>query len=151
MEPDGSSTEAPDTLAAKFREAAAAGEIAPTDGEDLRRWLTLLAVPIRKRVGLRQARRWISADPEPVARNLASRLQSLIHQAARLHDPATLIQLEQALRSVVGGHTAGEEMLLKRWGSLPDRELMGALRRLPPERALPPGVEVRLTGLIVFG
>ena len=52
---------------------------------------------------------------------------------------------------VAGGHTAGEEMLIERLVEAPARELTSRLSRVTAAQASWNGIEVRLTGLIVFG
>ncbi|MEP7226784.1 MAG: hypothetical protein ABI785_05445, partial [Gemmatimonadales bacterium] len=59
--------------------------------------------------------------------------------------------LERMLAFVAGGHTAGEEMLIERAVEAPARELTSRLSRVMTAQAGWGGIEVRLTGLIVFG
>jgi helicase-like protein len=151
LERDGSCTEAPETLARWLAQAADATEIVPVDAQELRGWLPVLSAVIRDRVALTRGRRWLAPNPSPPARRLAARLQSLIQAAARAHHPARLVRLERAMAFVVGGHTAGEEALAEQLADLDDGELMTRLDRLPKPAAAGDGVEVRLTGLVIFG
>ena len=150
MERDGTSTEAPDTVATRLTAAAAEPGIWPLSNEAIREWLGLLAVPIRERLALTRGRRWIKPDPPTAARHLASRLQAMVRHAARQHQAAQLEQLERALAFVCGGHTAGEAALVERLATATDRDLSLAVGRLPGSTAAWDGLEVRLTGLIVF-
>jgi hypothetical protein len=77
-------------------------------------------------------------------------VQHLIRQAARLRQASRLVQLERVLGFVAGGHTAGEAMLIERLARVADAELERVLSRLAPARKEWGGLEVRLTGLIVF-
>ena len=52
---------------------------------------------------------------------------------------------------VAGGHTAGEEMLIEQLVEAPARELTSRLSRVTTAQVGWNGIEVRLTGLIVFG
>jgi hypothetical protein len=52
---------------------------------------------------------------------------------------------------VAGGHTAGEDMLIERLVEAPARELTSRLSRVTTGPSSWNGIEVRLTGLIVFG
>jgi hypothetical protein len=142
-------TEDPEVVAERLMAAAAQRRQEKVDAKQLRKYLELLAPVIRDRLGLTRARRWLSPDPTPAARNVAKRLGGLIHNAARLRQDGRLLQLERALAFVAGGHTAGEEMLIERLAEAPDREILAALARMPPQASWD-GVEVRLTGLIVF-
>ncbi|MDQ3223038.1 MAG: DEAD/DEAH box helicase [Gemmatimonadota bacterium] len=120
------------------------------DAHQLRKQLELLAPVIRDRLGLTRARRWISPDPSPATRNVAKRLGGLIQAAARRRQEGRLLQLEKALAFVAGGHSAGEEVLVERLADAPDGEILTALSRVIPQTCWD-GIEVRLTGLIVFG
>ncbi len=143
-------TEAPEVIAERLTAAAAQIWQEKIDGEQLRKYLELLAPVIRDRLGPTRASRWLSPDPTPAARAVTKRLRNLIHQAARLRQDGQLLQLEGALTFVAGGHTAGEEMLIERLAEAPDGEILTALRRVRPHLSLE-GIEARLTGLIVFG
>jgi hypothetical protein len=151
LEPNGVWTEAPETLTARLGTAVAEHRILPLHGDHLRKWLTLLAVPIRERLGLTRSRRWVKPDPTTAARHLASRLQSMVRDAARQHNAGRLEELERALMFVSDGHTAGEAALVQRLSETTDAELAAAVDRLPAGPAGWHGIEVRLTGLIVFG
>jgi hypothetical protein len=151
LEKDGAWTEAPEVLAAWLTRAGEGQGVVSIADETLRPWLSLLAEPIRERLGLTTSRRWIAPEPAPAARRLAARLQSLIRGAARRHDASQLKVLEQALGFVVGGHTAGEAGLVERLAGVSEGELAAALAQLPKGRSEEHGLDIRLTGLIVFG
>jgi hypothetical protein len=68
-----------------------------------------------------------------------------------MHRPDRLMQLELAMSFITRGHTAGETALIERLAESSDAELDAALSRLPHRPALCDGLEVRLSGLIVFG
>jgi hypothetical protein len=121
------------------------------DAEQLHKYLTLLAPLIRSRLSLTGGRRWLSPDPTPATRQVATRLRQLIGEAARLRHHGSLLRLERMLGFVAGGHTAGEEMLIERLVEAPARELTSRLSRVTTAQAGWNGIEVRLTGLIVFG
>jgi superfamily II DNA or RNA helicase len=151
LEPDGTWSEAPEVLAAWLARAAQEHRVTTVPPDALKKWLALLADPIRERLGVSQSRRWIAPEPVPAARRLSRRLQALIGAAARKHDPARLTALERALSFVAGGHTAGEAGLVERLAESSDGELAGAVEQLPYRRGQGDGLEVRLIGLIVFG
>jgi hypothetical protein len=119
--------------------------------DHLKPWLKHLAVPIRERLALTHGRRWIHPDPSAAARRLAGRLQGMVRDAARKHNAGRLEQLEAALAFVAGGHTAGESALVETLAKGTEREISTALGRLPGRTVGCDGIEVRLTGLIVFG
>ena len=108
----------------------------------LRAYLGLLAPHIRSRLALVRGCRWLASNRTAAAR--------LIREAARLRQETRLSRLELALGFVAGGHTAGEEMLLERLTEASDRDLTTALSQVLPQADCD-GIEVRLTGLIVFG
>jgi hypothetical protein len=120
------------------------------DPERLSEYLTLLAPLIHKRLSLTSGRRWLSPDPTPATRQVAARLRQLIGQAARLRHHDSLRELELMLGFVAGGHTAGEEMLLERLVGAPTPELTSRLTRVTPAQTGWQGIEVLLSGLIVF-
>lgn len=142
-------TEAPDLVAERLNVAAAHARHEIVNTEQLRKYLESLAPVIRARLALGQAHRWFSPDPAPAARGLAQRLGGMIQQAARLRQDTQLRRLERALAFVAGGHTAGEEMLIRRLAAGPDQEIVQELSRVRPQDAWE-GIEARLTGLIVF-
>jgi hypothetical protein len=149
LDANGGWTETPDVVAARLAAAAAQSRPEQVDVVDLRKYLELLAPVIRNRLGRTRAHRWLSPDPSSAARKMAKRLGGLIHEAARLRQEDRLLQLERALAFVAGGHTAGEEMLIERLAEATDREVLGTLGRVRPQTDWD-GIEVRLTGLIVF-
>jgi hypothetical protein len=118
---------------------------------ELRNWLAVLARPIRERFSLLQGRRWTTPDPTPAVRCLLDRLQRLVREAARRRQAKRLELLEQALAIVAGGHTAGEAMMLEHLVELPDEKLEATLGRFPRATSRWNALEVRLTGLILFG
>jgi hypothetical protein len=151
MEPDGVWTEAPEAVEARLAVAAAQCHAGPVDRTRLRDWLALLARPIRDRLAFTRSRRWIIPDPAPATRRFVARLQYLVRDAARRHDARRLGELDRALAFASGGHTAGEEMLIERLADAPDSAVVAALHRLPAVRTDGDGIEVRLTGLAIFG
>ena len=151
LERDGSWTEAPEALSLWLERAAARREVVPVEESRLRSWLLLLARPIKERLALTGSRRWLAPDPAPAVRRVAARLQAFTREAARMHQPNRLVQLERALGFVTRGHTAGEAALIERLAASSDAELDRMTPRLPEGRAQWGGIEARLTGLILFG
>jgi hypothetical protein len=151
LELDGGWTESTEIVTARLSIAAAQTEILPVDSDQLRNWLSILTGPIRDRLAFTRSRRWVTPDPAPAARRLAARLQGLIREAARRHEARRLVELERALAFVAGGHTAGEAALIERLADSTQRELAVALARFPKTQTGFTGIEVRLTGLVVFG
>ncbi|MEO6056166.1 MAG: hypothetical protein ABIQ49_04935, partial [Gemmatimonadales bacterium] len=58
--------------------------------------------------------------------------------------------LERALAFAAGGHTAGEAQLVRRLADAEGAELAGALARIPAPTQRWEGIEVRVTGLVLF-
>lgn len=151
LEIEGTWTEAPEVIADRLKGAAAQKHRKNVDAEQLLRYLELLAPLIHTRLSLTSGRRWLSPDPTPATRQVAARLRQLIGQAARERNHDPLLQLERMLGSVAGGHTAGEEMLIERLVEAPTGELTRGLSQVSAgAQAGWSGIEVRLTGLIVF-
>ena len=147
--PEGTWTEDAELITERLRLAAACHMDEALPGES-QMYLELLAPVLRRRLALARSGRWISPHPTIQARTVALRLSDLIREAARLRDDDRLSQLEHALAFVSGGHTVGEEMLLERLSEVSDQELTSVLGGTLPQRDWD-GVEVRLTGFIVFG
>lgn len=150
LESDGTWTEAPEIVADRLEIAAGQRSTGLVDGRQIQRYLTRLAPLIRARLSLTNGRRWLSPDPTPAARQVATLLRRLIALSARLRDHDSLLQLERMLSFVAGGHTAGEEMLIERLVEAPAAELTGTLSRVTRPQVDWDGIEVRLTGLILF-
>ena len=150
LELNGQLTEAPEIVTDRLSAAARQSRIEIVAPDSLRAYLELLAPHIRSRLALVRGCRWLASNRTAAARLIAVRLGRLIREAARLRQETRLSQLELALGFVAGGHTAGEEMLLERLTEASDRDLTTALSQVLPQ-ADSDGIEVRLTGLIVFG
>jgi hypothetical protein len=114
-------------------------------------YLARLTPVIRARLALTGGRRWLSPEPTHASRQAVIRLRQLIGEAARLRRHDSLLQLERLLEFVAGGHTAGEEHLIESLAEAPDSELVRELSRVAPDHVNWEGMEVRLSGLIVFG
>jgi hypothetical protein len=151
LEPDGGWTEAPETIGAWLDVAATQDRVLPVECAQLAQWLSRLVRPIRDRLDFTRSRRWITPDPTPAARRAMGRLQALAGDAARRHQAKRLAELDRALSFVVGGHTAGEAALVEQVAEVADPKLPGLVGALPIGGFDWSGVEVRLTGLIVFG
>jgi len=150
LDPAGNWTEDAAMVADRMRLAAGQHCQLAVPQDRLRGYLDLLTPLIRSRLALTRGGRWLAPEPPSSVRRITARLSELIGQAARLRLESRLSELERVLQFVAGGHTAGEEMLLERLVEAPDRDLMNGLRRAAPQPNWD-GIEVRLTGLIVFG
>lgn len=150
LEVRGDWTEAPEVVADRLNAAAAQTSTKTVDADRLSGYLTLLAPLIRERLSLTSGRRWLSPDPTPATRQVTNRLSQLIGRAARLRLHKPLLQLERLLGFVAGGHTAGEELLMEHLVEAPIGELTSRLSRVPVSRGDWKGIEIRLTGLILF-
>jgi hypothetical protein len=147
LRPDGTWTEDAELITDRLRQASAS-QVEQAASDHPRMYLELLAPLLRRRLALQG--RWISPHPTAAARAVALRLGELIRKAARLRDDHRLSELERAMAFVGGGHTAGEEMMLERLSLAADAELTSTLSQTFPQPHWE-GIEVRLTGFIVFG
>ncbi len=133
--------------------AVAAGSREPLAVDDcrLREALRLLAAPIREHLSTAAGRRWTGTEPDAAARALAARLRKAVSSAARSRDVRALEHLERALGFVGGGHTAGEAALVRRLADSTEGQLTAALARLPAATPRPDAIEVRISGVVLFG
>lgn len=147
---DGAWREDESTVSERLLEAAGSPEMTPVPRELLRQALDRLAGPLRARLAVAAARRWVVAEPEPAARRLAQRLGELVAVAARRRDGEALMRLERALAFTAGGHTAGEARLVDRLAAGDARALAEGVRHLPAASARWDAIDVGLIGLLVF-
>ncbi|HJR17429.1 MAG TPA: hypothetical protein VJ808_11295, partial [Gemmatimonadales bacterium] len=147
---NGGWAEDPDVVTERLMAAASVTHEEVVDSKALRTYMGLLTQFIRTRLVVIRGRRWSTPNPAPHQATIVARLGVLIRQAARLRQENRLLGLERALGFVAGGHTAGEEMLLESLAEAPDQGLVSGLSRAGPSMEWG-GIEVRLTGLIVFG
>jgi hypothetical protein len=150
LQGNGTWTEAPDIVGARLEQAANRFEVPALDDVRFRSWLLPLAVAIKERLTLAGSRRWIVPEPAAGSRRLAARLLAFTREAARMHRPDRLMQLEQAMGFITRGHTAGEAALIERLAESTDAVLNTALSTLPRRTVRVEGIEVRLTGLVLF-
>src|SRR5262249_20359969 len=109
-----------------------------------------LAEPIRERIRQVGRSRWLDRPRSPNACAVIARLQALGRVAARRRDTAMLGDLQNALRFVGGGHTAGEQVFITRLAAMPDRDFERAIVRMPSAAPAIDAFQCRLTGLVVF-
>jgi superfamily II DNA or RNA helicase len=150
LDSNGTWTEDPATIEAQLAIAAADGSVSQPNSDLLSGWLSLLTPAMRNRLASTRSRRWVTAQPTEAVRRVMDRLQPRIRDSARRHDVRALAQLEQALAFVTSGHTAGEAALIGRLAGARESELGRLLHTLPTREQHRDGLEVRLTGLIVF-
>jgi superfamily II DNA or RNA helicase len=150
LDPAGRWTEDPGIVSALIVAALRHEQPSPVPVERIESALDRLAKPIREHLSRLGARRWNGVDPDPCARTLAVRLSSEVRGAARRRDAGLLARLERALGFVSGGHTAGEALLVQRLADAAPPELGRMLGRLPSPSPRWEGIEVRITGLILF-
>ena len=147
-EPGGEWFDSPEIIAQRLLSVTSSpGE--PVKEEQLQSCLALLAAPIRERLAVIRGRHWIARDAAPSVRRLTRLLHALISDAARKRETVRLRRLERALEFVSGGHTAGEAMLIEQLAE--DGRIEEGLSPWPAQRQGWEEIEVRLTGLIVFG
>jgi superfamily II DNA or RNA helicase len=151
MSADGVWSEEAELVSQMLQAAGRSVQVLDPNAADIRGALSRLAGPIRTHLSVAAGRRWSSGDPDPAARRLTSRLRQVVRSAVRRRDAAGLERLERALSFVSGGHTAGEAALVRRLATSSHRELLTAVGRLPAPSPRPEAVEVRLSGVVLFG
>ena len=149
MGSDGQCTEAGEIVAARLAAAAESPHRSPEPGR-LAGALTKIAPPIKARLAMARASRWIVPSPDATAHRVSVRLQTCIRHAARRRDLEALAGFEQALGFVGRGHTAGEAMVLARLDLMPDEEFRQAVARLPAGPRHWETIEARLGGVLLF-
>ncbi|MEP6687994.1 MAG: helicase-related protein [Gemmatimonadales bacterium] len=148
--PDGTWREDEAIVAECLGIAAASHESGQATQALFQEMLDRLAGPLRDRMAVTAARRWMVAEPDPAARHLAQRLGELVGAAARRRDADELAKLERALGFVAGGHTAGEALLVARLAGEAAGTLSEGIRRMPTASARWDAIDVGLIGLVVF-
>lgn len=148
LEPGASWSESPEIITERLLSIANS----PMTGiaeERIQACVVLVMPAIRERLATIRGRHWVTRDPTPSVRHLSRQLHTLISEAARKRETARLRRLERALEFVSGGHTAGEAMLIERLAT--DARIEAGVGSWPYARQGWDEIEVRLTGLILFG
>ncbi|HKP50505.1 MAG TPA: DEAD/DEAH box helicase [Gemmatimonadales bacterium] len=144
-------TESPEVIESRLDSAAAQSDIVEPDPARLQHHLAVLAKAVRERLNTIRGRRWTVPDPSPAARVVLTQLHVLVREAVRRHDRAALARLEQAIGFVTRGHTAGEAALMERLATARRGDLKSLIHTLPRSDPMPDHLEVKLTGLVLFG
>ncbi len=149
--PDGTWTDVPEVIEPllEYASSIAVGTPVPLRRQEV--GTAALAQPIRERLALTRGWRWITPQPAPSARALLGRLQGLLREASRQHQPTRLAQLQQTAAFVADGHTAGEVMLIERLGATTEPQMIAGARQAVRTSPQWDNVEARLTGLLLFG
>jgi superfamily II DNA or RNA helicase len=148
---NGSWTEDPEIITAGLESAARQQNVHPADSTQLSDYLSMVAGRVRERLAFIRSRRWIVPDPNSTIRSVVGRLQSRMREAARQHDPRRLLELERAMGFITSGLTAGEASLIDQLAKAGHSEFDSLILSAPIRRAESDQLEVRLTGLVVFG
>jgi hypothetical protein len=144
-------TESPEVIGSRLDSAAAQSDTVEPDPAQLQHYLAVLAKAVRERLNTIRGRRWTVPNPNPAARVALAQLHVLVREAVRRHDPAALARLERAIGFVTRGHTAGETALTERLATVRRSDLRSLIQTLPPSDSMPDHLEVKLTGLVLFG
>ena len=92
--------------------------------------------------------RWSATSPVPGLRAVIHRLRAQAVGAARRRDRAALDRLDDSLRFLSGGHTAGERALIAGLVELPEEALAGTV--FPPADPAPQRIEAEISGIVLF-
>ena len=144
-------TESPEVIGSRLDSAAAQSDTVEPDPAQLQHYLAVLAKAVRERLNTIRGRRWTVPNPNPAARAVLAQLHVLVREAVRRHDPAALARLERAICFVTRGHTAGEAALMERLATARRGDLKSLIQTLPRSDSIPDHLEVKLTGLVLFG
>ncbi|NNG15835.1 MAG: DEAD/DEAH box helicase [Gemmatimonadales bacterium] len=122
----------------------------PGDSGQMHQAVATLTPVIRDHMRrLRQAR-WTKPQLTPDQRRVIQALQDLATQSARHRDVVALGRISRALHFVRGGHTAGEDAMLRELTRLSKQGLIQRLPSLPQSDPEIGALEVRINGLILF-
>jgi len=141
-------TDDPGVVTERLTMAHSCSTMPPSSGTDRNEALAAVG-RVAREIGERMRRgRWTATQPTHGLRPLIYRLRHEAVRAARDRDGASLRHLDDALRFLAGGHTAGEEAMIARLS----RSESGVIRTADYPPADPPvyPMEMRLTGLIIF-
>ena len=125
-----------------------AGSRPPSHGS-LRTGLRGLSVCVAAMLRTANSARLGIAPRSTTVRILQRRLLTLAGCAARLRHGNRLHYLEQGIRFLRRGLTAGEERRIEEWLTLSDAGLFERLLGLPPEPVIPAPSSVTLTGVLL--
>ncbi len=120
------------------------------DSAQIHRAVANLAPVIRGHMQRLRRARWTMPQLTPDQRRIIRTLQILATWSARHRDAATLSCIEQAMHFIRGGHTAGEDTVLKELARLSEDDLIRRLPSLPQGDTEIGALEVRINGLILF-
>jgi hypothetical protein len=123
-------SEAPEQVEPRLVHAAGARSRNASD-EEISLALEALHPVITFRSRGRNSARWATNVPSPGQAQLLERFRQLIQSAAQARDVRGLEALENAVRFIVRGHTAGEAELISRMSTLNDTSLKRALPSIP--------------------
>lgn len=132
----------------RLLEQSGEGSPLPLDHSALARALRAVAPTIRQRLASIAAARWRGADRDRPGRRLVPLVLAAARQAARGGQAGRLARLDALVGRLVGGLTAGEQLLLDdliaRREPLEVHDLLAWHERLPPRRPAsePPGIEL---------
>ncbi len=146
---DGKVSESPEMITQQVL-AAASCRGNPVDSAQMHRGIASLAPVIQGHMQRLREARWTMPQLTPDQRRIIRALQALATQSARHRDAATLGRIEQALHFIRGGHTAGEDMVLKELARLSEENLLQRLPSLPQGDTKIGALEVRISGLVLF-
>ncbi len=146
---DGIVDASPPAVAGRLEHASRAARRTAAPGEAAAA-LDLMSPGIGVMIRQAQRARW-TCTTDAAARDVTRRLRSLAADAARRRDSRTLARIERALAILSGALTAGEARLIQRVAAAGEGALLEALDRLPGAAPLPPVLEARVTGILLFG
>jgi len=141
-------TDDPGVVTERLTMAHSCSAMPPPSGADQNEALDAVR-RVAREVGDRMRRgRWAATQPTHGLRPLIYRLRHEAVRAARDRDGASLRRLDDALRFLAGGHTAGEEAMIARLSQSEPGVI--ATAGFPPADPPPHPTEMRVTGLIIF-
>lgn len=138
----------------RLLEQAGEGVRLPLDRSELARALRAVAPIVRQRLATIAAARWRGADRDRPGRRLVPLVLATARRAARSGQAEHLARLDALVGRLVGGLTAGEQVLLNDLVAgrepLGVHDLLAWHERLPPRRPAsePPAIE--LVGALLF-
>jgi hypothetical protein len=148
IEATGEATADPATITDILARAMQQPGAAPAEADERRAAMALVTPHARNLLRRHEAAAWWRRSTG--SRRLVTRLASLARRARLERDNVRLRELEHALHAAGGGHSAGEEALVRDLERLDDSELAREAGRLPRADGPAALLSARVAGLLIL-
>ena len=122
----------------------------PPDSAEARNAIRSLSNVVRATLRAVRGARLTNAPRTPAIQSAVRRLMLLARHAARSRAADRIRRLNTGIGFLRRGHTAGEARMAEAWATIPERELLAELGRLPVEEVALPTERIELIGLLLM-